>query len=84
MEITSGVYSHGAYGYSSDPPGTTMALYHCGVHIYKRRLYDHNPVGYVGDHSSPCMHPTRKYARACPNRAAWLTVGDGATAPSGS
>jgi hypothetical protein len=81
-KITSGRYAHGSYGFDANPPGTTMTLWRCGVHVHDGKLYSRGP-GYIGNTSAPCMHRTREEARECPNRAEYLRNGEGAAARTG-
>lgn len=79
-KITKGTYGHGSYGYSSNPPGTTMTLWHCGVHVFAGKLYHRNPTSHIGNDSTPCMHRSRALAAACVNRAELNRLGDGIAA----
>jgi hypothetical protein len=65
---TSAMYGDGSFGFKSDPPGTTMRLWHCGAYL-------NLSTGAVDNHRNsstekPCMHRTRKDARGCINRKA--------------
>jgi hypothetical protein len=73
-KIRAGTYGHGSYGYASDPPGTTMTLWHCGVYVVNGRLFDKSS-GYFGNTTTACMHWTRELARDCPNRRRYIQVG---------
>lgn len=60
--------SSATFGFQSDPPGTTLTLWRCGVWIVGLRLYS----GDRGNTSNPCLHRTRLRARICPNRREYL------------